>query len=228
MSLGLAQPRTPAQGASTEVAEVSASAERSSSSKRPHPGGDEDMVLDLILSLRSGYLASVAGDPYPVCEEQFDTDLYEKFETSYWDDVSGKPLRPELVQEARKEEVSTIKEMGVWEVIPRPKGEKVISTRWVDINKKDEANPKYRSRLVARELKKRNPGGVSQDVHQPSWEDFYASMYQCAACAVRPSHVQASAGPRRKDARSSEGPMLGLLGYKEGALLGRCSPPPTH
>ena len=158
----------PAQGPASEgpsAMEVSGP-EPASSSKRPHPGGDEgDMVLDFLLSLRTGFLASVAGDPYPVCEEKLDTDIYEKFETSYWDDVSGKPLRPELVQEARKEEVSTINEMGVWEVIPRPKGEKVITTRWVDINKKDEANPKYRSRLVARELKKRNPGGISQEAH---------------------------------------------------------------
>ena len=70
------------------------------------------MVTNLLLTLRTGYLASVAGEPYPVCEERFDTDIYDKFETSYWDDVSGKPLRPELVQEARKEEASTIREMG--------------------------------------------------------------------------------------------------------------------
>ena len=66
--------------------------------------------------------------------------------------------------------------MGVWEIIPRPKGEKVISTRWVDVNKKDDRNPKYRSRLVARELKKKYAGKVSDEAHTPSWEDFYASM----------------------------------------------------
>ena len=76
------------------------------------------MVLDLLLSLRTGYLATVAGDPYPVCEEKLDTDIYEKFETSYWDDVSGKPLQPEPVQEACKGEVSTVRE-----VIPRPRGD---------------------------------------------------------------------------------------------------------
>ena len=178
-----------AQGPASEgpaAMEVSAPAEPSSSSKRPHPGGggEEDMVLDFLLSLRTGFLASVAGDPHPVCEEKFDTDIYEKFETSYWDDVSGKPLRPELVQEARKKEVATINEMKVWDVIPRPSGERVITTGWVDINKKDEANPKYRSRLVARELKKRYPGGVSSDVHQPSWEDFYASMPPISALRV--------------------------------------------
>ena len=114
--------------AEPEPMEVSASSEPASSSKRPYPGGrdpeggEEEMVTHLLLTLCAGYLASVAGEPYPVCEERFDTDIYDKFETS-------------LVQEARKEEVSTIREMGIWEVIPRPRGEKVITTRWVDINK---------------------------------------------------------------------------------------------
>ena len=110
--------------AEPEPMEVSASSEPASSSKRPYPGGIGILkeVTNLLLTLRTGYLASVAGEPYPVCEERFDTDIYDKFETSYWDDVSGKPLRPELAQEARKEEVSTIREVGVWEVIPRPRG----------------------------------------------------------------------------------------------------------
>ena len=74
--------------------------------------------------------------------------------------MSGKPLRPELVQEARKEEVSTIREMGVWEVI-----------------------------LVARELKKRYNGGLSNGGQEPTWEDFYASAtHQCSANLVRPRY----------------------------------------
>ena len=167
--------------AEPEPMEVSASSEpvfqkTLSGWYRDPEGGEEEMVTNLLLTLRTGYLALVAGEPYPVREERFDTDIYDKFETSYWGDVSGKPLRPELVQEARKEEVSTVREMGVWEVIPRPKGEKVITARWVDINKKDEATPKYRSRLVARELKKRYNGGLSNGGQEPTWEDFYASM----------------------------------------------------
>ena len=87
---------------------------------------------------------------YPVCEEQFDIDPETPW---YYDDVSGKPLDTQMVQAARREECQVIQTMGVWEPIPRPKNEKVISTRWVDVNKGDEQRPKYRSRLVARELK---------------------------------------------------------------------------
>ena len=66
----------------------------------------------------------------------------------YWDNVSGKPLKPEKVRAARLEECEVIETMGVWEVIPRPKNEKVITTRWVDVNKGDEIKEKYRSRFV--------------------------------------------------------------------------------
>ena len=62
-----------------------------------------------------------------------------------------------------------INQMQVWEVIDRPSNEKVIPTRWVDVNKGDEKNVKYRSRLVAKEIKRSSgtPG---------SWTDFFASM----------------------------------------------------
>ena len=160
------------EAVSPENMEVS----ESSSSRKRALENEEEMVIDFLMSLRTGFLNSVAGEACPVCEEKFDTEQYEVFETSYYDDISRKPLKPELVQAARKEEIATVVEMGVWEVIPRPKNEKVISTRWVDVNKRDEKCPKYRSRLVARELKKRYRGGVSAEPHTPSWEDFYASM----------------------------------------------------
>ena len=177
---------TPGPGATSGQSAASASGvsqpqnmevSEESATSRKRPAETEDaMVTNFLLSLRQGFLNSVAGDPYPVCEEKFDTSGYEEFETSYYDDISGKPLKPELVRESRLEELSTIKEMQVWEVIPRPKNEKTVSTRWVDINKKDERQPKYRSRLVARELKKTFRSGVSSDPHTPSWQDFYASM----------------------------------------------------
>ena len=40
-----------------------------------------------------------------------------------------------LVEKARAEEVSVIRELGVWEVVDRPCDEVVFGTRWVDINK---------------------------------------------------------------------------------------------
>ena len=47
---------------------------------------------------------------------------------------------------------------------------KVISTRWVDVNKGDGLRPKYRSRLVARELK------VKSGTSETHWSDLIASM----------------------------------------------------
>ena len=94
-------------------------------------------IISAILSSRKGVISAAvaSGKKEPVCEEDA-----SEVETPYWDDISGKPLDPSGVKEARKEEVQVINEMGVWEVIPRPVGEKVISTRWVDINKGDQGS----------------------------------------------------------------------------------------
>ena len=47
--------------------------------------------------------------------------------------------------------------MGVYTRVPRSEqaqtGGKIITTRWVDVNKGDSANPNYRSRLVGKEFK---------------------------------------------------------------------------
>ena len=52
----------------------------------------------------------------------------------------------------------------VYEKVPKEEtnksGTKLITTRWVDINKGDEEKPKYRSRLVARELNTRDEAGL--------------------------------------------------------------------
>ena len=42
------------------------------------------------------------------------------------------------VEKARADEISVIRELGVWEVVDRPRDEVVLGTRWVDINKGDE------------------------------------------------------------------------------------------
>ena len=72
----------------------------------------------------------------------------------YLDDISGKVLDPQLVGAARQSELDYIREMKVWEVVPRPSDLKVLRGRWVDVNKGDEGNPNYRSRYVAKEIKK--------------------------------------------------------------------------
>ena len=68
--------------------------------------------------------------------------------------VSGKLLNNTLVKKARAEEISVIREFGVWEVVWRPRVEVVFGARWVDINKGDEHKPFYRSRLVVQEYKR--------------------------------------------------------------------------
>ena len=125
----------------------------------------ETSLTKVVLSQRQGFLGAVyaqveqSPETLPVCEENFGIDPEEPL---YWDNVSGKPLDTAKVQEARREECQVIDAMGVWEVIDRPANERVISTRWVDVNKGDETHPKYGSRFVARELKQKS--------------DFFASM----------------------------------------------------
>ena len=59
--------------------------------------------------------------------------------------------------QARREEIKYFREMGVYEKVDISEawaetGKAPIAVRWVDINKGDTANPKYRSRLVAKEF----------------------------------------------------------------------------
>jgi len=76
---------------------------------------------------------------------------------SYWDEVSGKELDPVRVQSARAEEMVEFKKHKVYVKVPLAQcwaqtGKKPIGVRWIDINKGDVKNPKYRSRLVAMEF----------------------------------------------------------------------------
>ena len=78
----------------------------------------------------------------------------------YWDDVSGKELNSDLVKAARKEQLDVVRKMQVWKTVPREQciaetGRQPIGKRWVDTNKGDDVSPRVRSRIVARELKRR-------------------------------------------------------------------------
>ena len=80
--------------------------------------------------------------------------------------MSGQVLRDDLVLEARRKELDYFNKKGVWRKRPKDESKKVtgkqpITVRWVDINKGDEVSPNYRSRLVARQLKARDPSGDS-------------------------------------------------------------------
>ena len=85
-------------------------------------------------------------------------DECESVEESYVDDVNGGFLDPEMVREARVEELAGYLNMQVYCRVPVAEigSHKVIKTRWVDTNKGDERSPEIRCRLVAKEVKKRN------------------------------------------------------------------------
>ena len=88
------------------------------------------------------------------------------FSGKYHDDITKQTLKDELVTEARRKELEFFTAKRVW--VKRPKndavkhtGRRPISVRWVDINKGDDECPRYRSRLVARQLKCRDFSGES-------------------------------------------------------------------
>ena len=92
---------------------------------------------------------------------------------SYWDDLSGKELKPNLVKKARREEMEEFNKHMVYTKVPVAKawsatGKKPIGVRWVDINKGDEFEPNYRSRLVAKEIKKYSDWSLFAAT--PPWE----------------------------------------------------------
>ena len=76
----------------------------------------------------------------------------------YIDDITGQPLKPELCRIARKKELDYFHSKGVWSMRSMQEAWKLtgrppISVRWVEVNKGDDDNPNYRSRLVAREIR---------------------------------------------------------------------------
>ena len=68
------------------------------------------------------------------------------------DDVAGLHLNKDLAVQARRVEIDFFKARGVYTKVPREPWMQVITTKWLDINKGDEASPNYRARLVGREI----------------------------------------------------------------------------
>ena len=73
-----------------------------------------------------------------------------------WDDLTGLPSDPKRVLEARQKELSYVEQKKVWTIASRNKakdnGWKIIKPRWIGINKGDDLDVVYRSRLVGKEF----------------------------------------------------------------------------
>ena len=92
------------------------------------------------------------------CEEQKSV-YYLDSEGRYWDEGSHKLLDSDGVIVARLDEIQQIRNHNVYEKVPLEEchqrtGKAPIKVKWVDINKGDEINKEYRSRLVAKEIKR--------------------------------------------------------------------------
>ena len=91
-------------------------------------------------------------------EDEEEINAVHPGEEQFKDAITGQPLIPELVKAARAKELEYFASKGVWHYRPRSEamkkmGKPPITVKWVDVNKGDDIEPKYRSRLVAREIR---------------------------------------------------------------------------
>ena len=110
------------------------------------------------------YGMQVADDDAEVLKNMYGPE--QGFSGAYKDDLTGQILKDELVKQARAVELTYFNSKGVWRKVARRRardetGKPPVSVRWVDVNKGDELNPKYRSRLVARQMKVLDHSGQS-------------------------------------------------------------------
>lgn len=76
---------------------------------------------------------------------------------SCYDDVNGNQIKQKMAITERKLEMELFKKMKVYNEVSRREalanGQKIISTRWLDVNKVDQAKPDYyRARLAGRKI----------------------------------------------------------------------------
>ena len=81
------------------------------------------------------------------------------------DDLTGQTLQDGKVAAARATEFSFFDKEGVWKKLPKSDarakiGKPPIFVTWVDVNKGDDVNENYRSRLVTRDLKPLDRSGA--------------------------------------------------------------------
>jgi len=91
-------------------------------------------------------------------DNQWNEIYYMDSEGQFWDEISNKKLNANGVIADRLEEIKQVHSHRVYKKVPIQEcwdrtGKAPIKTKWVDINKGDELNEEYRSRLVAKEIK---------------------------------------------------------------------------
>ena len=110
-----------------------------------------------------GLMSLNSNESGTICEDN--PEQQNEYLEYFVDDVSGAPLKTNLVREARDDEITGISKCNVWDKVPISEcynntGKAPVGTRWIDINKGDEANPNYRSRFVGREFYNKREDGL--------------------------------------------------------------------
>jgi len=137
------------------------------------------------------------------------------------DDLTGQVLHDGMVKTARAVELTYFNTKGVWKKVPKARarassGRAPISVRWVDVNKGDDLNPNYRSRLVARQLKATDTSGKSYfapapplealrtvismamtktPTHRPDWDPGSKTRTQISLIDVKRAYFNAQIDP---------------------------------
>jgi hypothetical protein len=141
------------------------------------------------------------------------------------DDLTGQILRDDLVRAARAAELAYFHSKSVWVKVPKQQarargGRAPISVRWVDVNKGDDLTPKYRSRLVARQMKAMDSSRTSYFApapplealrtvislamtrvgdHRPDWNPESAERTQLSLVDVKRAYFNAKIDPREPE-----------------------------
>ena len=96
------------------------------------------------------------GQKHQCCQAQCHELLnaLQAFPYAAWDDISAAQLDPAKVTAARKLEIQYAGKKQVWKNIlmslAKEKGWEIVKSRSTDINKRDDKNPNYRSRMVGK------------------------------------------------------------------------------
>ena len=143
----------------------------------------------------------------------------------YRDSLTGQPLDDALVEAARRQELEYFNSLPVWELRPwaearARQGKPPISIKWVDVNKGDDECPNYRSRLVAREI--RRPGESPIFAPTPPLESIRTILSLAATdLCGEPKHV--------RDANSMQRTQVSFIDIKRAYLCARVDPDdPTY
>jgi len=125
-------------------------------------GGDDGACSELMAIMTDQDIAEVI-KPYLADSDLNGVDHLHN-DTKFYDDTTGLELDPDLVREARQEEIDFFHSKGVYKLVRRAvafarTGKAPITIRWVYVNKGDDEHPDIRARLVAREIRKEASDG---------------------------------------------------------------------